>query len=73
MRLKLARLAVDVDRVSDCVEYLREMKSTYDVHRQRKAGLTPLELDIVAKVGAGSSSPEIADRLKMSEDQLEQY
>jgi DNA-binding CsgD family transcriptional regulator len=73
MRLKLARLAVGVDRVSDCVEYLREMKSTYNVHRHRKVGLTPLELEIVATVGVGCSSLEIADRLKMSEDQLEQY
>jgi DNA-binding CsgD family transcriptional regulator len=73
MRLTLARLAVGVEHISDFVEYLRAMKSPYDESRQRKAGLTPLELEIVAKVRTGYSIPEIAEHLKISEDQLDHY
>jgi DNA-binding CsgD family transcriptional regulator len=59
--------------MSDPVQYLRAMNSTYDESRQKKAGLTSVELEIIAKVRAGYSTPALAGHLKMSEDQLGHY
>ena len=72
-RMKFERLAVGVAHISDCVDYLRAMKATHNEARMRKVGLTPLELEIVAKVRAGYYSPEIAEHLKMSEERLNHY
>jgi two-component system, NarL family, nitrate/nitrite response regulator NarL len=72
-RRHLARLAVGNEHVSDFVQYLRAMSSAYDEDRQKKADLSSVELEIIAKVVASYSTQELAEHLKMSEDQLEEH
>ncbi len=75
-RVELAPFAVEnarISRSSDLVQDLRAMSSTYDEGRQKKAGLTSIELEITAKVRAGYSTPELARQLKISQDELRQH
>jgi two-component system nitrate/nitrite response regulator NarL len=57
------------ESVSNLVQYLRTLvQSSSDEARQKKFGLTPRELEIVAAVVAGYSNKEIAEYFKISED-----
>src|SRR6202041_4167703 len=57
------------ESVSNLVQYLRTlMQSSSDEARQKKFGLTPRELEIVAAGVAGYSNKEIAGYFKISED-----
>src|ERR1700722_4017617 len=50
------------ESVSNLVQYLRTlMQSSHDEARQKKFGLTPRELEIVAAVVAGYSNREVAE------------
>jgi DNA-binding NarL/FixJ family response regulator len=60
--------------VSNLDQYLRTlMQSMHKEVRQKKFGLTPLELEIVSLVVEGYSDKEIAERLKISEDTVKHH
>jgi two-component system, NarL family, nitrate/nitrite response regulator NarL len=62
------------ESVSNLVQYLRTLvQSSSDEARQRKFGLTPRELEIVAAVVAGYSNKEIAEYFKISEDTVKHH
>jgi two-component system, NarL family, nitrate/nitrite response regulator NarL len=62
------------ESVSNLVQYLRMLvQSSSDEARQRKFGLTPRELEIVAAVVAGYSNKEIAEYFKISEDTVKHH
>ncbi len=62
------------ESVSNLVQYLRTLvQSTSDDARQKKFGLTPRELEIVAAVVAGYSNKEIAEYFKISEDTVKHH
>jgi len=62
------------ESVSNLVQYLRTlMQSSSDEARQKKFGLTPRELEIVAAVVAGYSNKEIAEYFKISEDTVKHH
>lgn len=62
------------ESVSNLVQYLRTLvQSSSDEARQRKFGLTPRELEIVAAVVAGYSNREIAEYFKISEDTVKHH
>ncbi len=62
------------ESVSNLVQYLRTLvQSSSDEARQKKFGLTPRELEIVAAVVAGYSNKEIAEYFKISEDTVKHH
>jgi two-component system, NarL family, nitrate/nitrite response regulator NarL len=62
------------DSVSNLVQYLRNlMQSTVEETKQKKFGLTPRELEIVAAVVAGYANREIAEYFKISEDTVKHH
>jgi two-component system, NarL family, nitrate/nitrite response regulator NarL len=62
------------ESVSNLVQYLRTLvQSSSDEARQRKFGLTPRELEIVAAVVAGYSNKEVAEYFKISEDTVKHH
>jgi len=62
------------DSVSNLVQYLRGlMQSTSEESKQKKFGLTPRELEIVAAVVAGYANREIAEYFKISEDTVKHH
>jgi two-component system, NarL family, nitrate/nitrite response regulator NarL len=62
------------ESVSNLVQYLRTLvQSSGEEARQRKFGLTPRELEIVAAVVAGYSNKEIAEHFKISEDTVKHH
>jgi two-component system, NarL family, nitrate/nitrite response regulator NarL len=62
------------ESVSNLVQYLRTLvQSSGEEARQRKFGLTPRELEIVATVVAGYSNKEIAEYFKISEDTVKHH
>jgi two-component system, NarL family, nitrate/nitrite response regulator NarL len=62
------------DSVSNLVQYLRNlMQSTNEESKQKKFGLTPRELEIVAAVVAGYANREIAEYFKISEDTVKHH
>ena len=62
------------DSVSNLVQYLRNlMQSTHEETKQKKFGLTPRELEIVAAVVAGYANREIAEYFKISEDTVKHH
>ena len=62
------------DSVSNLVQYLRNlMQSTNEESKQKKFGLTPRELEIVAAVVAGYANREIAQYFKISEDTVKHH
>ena len=62
------------ESVSNLVQYLRTLvQSSTDEARQKKFGLTPRELEIVAAVVAGYSNKEIAEYFKISEDTVKHH
>jgi two-component system, NarL family, nitrate/nitrite response regulator NarL len=62
------------DSVSNLVQYLRNlMQSTSEESKQKKFGLTPRELEIVAAVVAGYANKEIAQYFKISEDTVKHH
>jgi DNA-binding NarL/FixJ family response regulator len=62
------------ESVSNLVQYLRTLvQSSGEEARQRKFGLTPRELEIVAAVVAGYANKEIAEYFKISEDTVKHH
>ena len=62
------------ESVSNLVQYLRTLvQSSSDETRQKKFGLTPRELEIVAAVVAGYSNKEVAEYFKISEDTVKHH
>jgi len=62
------------ESVSNLVQYLRTLvQSSGEEARQKKFGLTPRELEIVAAVVAGYSNKEIAEYFKISEDTVKHH
>ena len=62
------------ESVSNLVQYLRNLvQYSGEEARQRKFGLTPRELEIVAAVVAGYSNKEIAEYFKISEDTVKHH
>src|SRR5207302_5088481 len=62
------------ESVSNLVQYLRTLvQSSSDEARQKKFGLTPRELEIVAAVVAGYSNKEIAEHFQISEDTVKHH
>src|ERR1700689_1802326 len=62
------------ESVSNLVQYLRTLvQSSSDEAKQKKFGLTPRELEIVAAVVAGYSNKEIAEYFKISEDTVKHH
>src|ERR1035438_5335281 len=62
------------ESVSNLVQYLRTLvQSSSDEARQKKFGLTPRELEIVAAVVAGYSNREVAEYFKISEDTVKHH
>jgi two-component system nitrate/nitrite response regulator NarL len=62
------------ESVCNLVQYLRTLvQSSSDEARQKKFGLTPRELEIVAAVVAGYSNKEIAEYFKISEDTVKHH
>ena len=62
------------ETVSNLVQYLRTLaQSSSDEVRQKKFGLTPRELEIVAAVVVGYSNKEIAEYFRISEDTVKHH
>jgi len=62
------------ESVSNLVVYLRNlMQSSSEETKQKKFGLTPRELEIVAAVVAGYANKEIAEYFKISEDTVKHH
>src|ERR1700685_2433685 len=62
------------ESVSNLVQYLRTLvQSSGEEARQKKFGLTPRELEIVAAVVAGYSNKETAEYFKISEDTVKHH
>src|SRR5207302_3193984 len=62
------------ESVSNLVQYLPTLvQSSSDEARQKKFGLTPREMEIVAAVVAGYSNKEIAEYFKISEDTVKHH
>jgi DNA-binding NarL/FixJ family response regulator len=62
------------ESVSNLVLYLRNlMQSSSEETKQKKFGLTPRELEIVAAVVAGYANKEIAEYFKISEDTVKHH
>ena len=61
------------ESVSNLFEYLRSLVRSGEEARQKKFGLTPRELEVIADVVAAYSNKEIAEHLNISEDTVKKH
>lgn len=64
---------VGQESISDLMTYLRNLIQSSGEARNKRFGLTPLEVEIVSAMVAGQSNKEIAEYFKISEDTVKHH